>query len=42
MKNYTPLQIAVMNSAKDMIEILLSQGSNINAKNCYYHNLRLL
>ena len=42
MKNYTLLHIAACNNSKDMIEILISKGADINAKNIIYLNIIIL
>ena len=39
MKNKIPLHIAVESNLKEMVEILLSKGSNINARDFYFQCL---
>ena len=41
-KYWTPLHIATANSSKDVIEILISAGANINAKDIIYINMIIL
>ena len=38
----TPIQIAVKKNSKEIGEILISKGANINAKDIIYLNIKLL
>ena len=38
-KNRTPLHIAAENNSKEMLEILISKGADINAKDIIYLNI---
>ena len=38
-KNKAPLHYAVQNDSKDIMEILLSKGADINAKDIIYINI---
>ena len=40
-KNATPLHIAADNNSKEIGEILISKGADINAKTIIYQNLKL-
>ena len=42
MKNKTPLHIAAENNSKEIVEILISKGSDINAKDINYQNIKIL
>ena len=39
MKNRTPLHYAVINKSKEICEILISKGAEINAKDPNSHNI---
>ena len=41
-KNKTPLHIALENNSKEIGKILISKGADINAKDIYYQNIRIL
>ena len=41
-KNRTPLHIAGKKNSKEMLEILISKGAEINAKDIIYLNIRIL
>ena len=41
-KNWTPLHSAAENNSKEMLELLISKGANINAKNIIYLNIIIL
>ena len=41
MKNYTPLHKAAENNSKEIGELLISKGANINATTIIYQNLRI-
>ena len=36
MKNKTPLHVAIENYSKEMVDLLISSGANINAKDINY------
>ena len=38
----TPLQIALENNSKEIGELLISKGADINTKNIIYRNIKLL
>ena len=38
-KNYTPLHWAVLHNSNEMIELLISKGADINAKDIIYLNI---
>ena len=41
MKNNTPLHIAVDNERKEIIELLIAKGANMNAINIHYDSIEL-
>ena len=41
MKNITPLHYAAIKNSKDIGELLLSKGANINAKDIIDHNTQI-
>ena len=41
-KNKTPLHIALEKNSKEIGEILISKGADINAKDINYQNMRIL
>ena len=41
-KNETPLHIAANNNSKEIVEILISKGAEINAKNTIYQIMIIL
>ena len=41
-KNQTPLHIALENNSKEIGEILISKGADINAKDINYQNIIIL
>ena len=40
-KNITPLHIAAINNSKEMMELLISKGADINAIDFIYLNIRI-
>ena len=42
MKNQTPLHYAMDENSKEIIEILISKGADINAKDIIYLNIGML
>ena len=40
-KNRTPLHYAAKNNSKEIGEILISKGADINAKNIIYLNIKI-
>ena len=42
MKNQTPLHIAVDRNSKEIVEILISKGADINAIDIIYLNIKIL
>ena len=40
--NYTPLHIAAFHNSKEIGEILISKGADINAKDINYQNMIIL
>ena len=40
-KKYSPIHIAVLYESKEMFEILLSKGADINSKSILYHIIKL-
>ena len=42
MPNKTPLHYAAENNSKEMLEILISKGAKINAKDIIYLNILIL
>ena len=42
MKNETPLHYAAFNDSKEIGELLISKGADINAKNIIYLNIIIL
>ena len=42
MKNKTPLHYATENNSKEIGELLISKGADINAKNILYLNIKIL
>ena len=42
MKNWTPLHSAAMNNSKEIGEILISNGADINSKDIKYQNIKIL
>ena len=41
-KNETPLHYSIEKNSKEMFEILISKGANINAKDIIYLNIIIL
>ena len=41
-KNFTPLHIAAIYKKKDILELLISKGADINAKDIIYLNIIIL
>ena len=41
-KNQTPLHYAAQNNSKEIGELLISKGADINAKDINYQNIRIL
>ena len=42
MKNWTPLHIAAENNSKEIGELLISKGADINAEDIIYLNIGIL
>ena len=42
MKNFTPLHYAAENNSKEIGEVLISKGADINAKAIIYLNIKIL
>ena len=42
MKNLTPLHYAAENDSKEMLELLISKGADINAKDIIYLNINII
>ena len=41
MKNKTPLHIAVRKNSKEILELLISKGADINGKDIIYLNIKI-
>ena len=41
-KDFTPLHFAALNNSKEMIELLILKGADINAKDIIYLNIKIL
>ena len=42
MKNKIPIQYSLMNNSKEMLELLISKGADINSKDINYQNIIIL